>query len=99
MMISVVALLLLFGGGAAVLGLIVFAIASKKLWIIPVAGALVEVPAANSIWGGDHIRRFDRVDIAADVQRDDVRAVRRQPDRMCATLAPCRSGDEGDFAI
>jgi pyruvate dehydrogenase E2 component (dihydrolipoamide acetyltransferase) len=32
-----------------------------------VAGALVEVPAANSIWGGDHIRRFDGVDIAIAV--------------------------------
>jgi pyruvate dehydrogenase E2 component (dihydrolipoamide acetyltransferase) len=36
-----------------------------------VAGALVEVPAANSIWGGDHIRRFDRVDIAVAVAVDD----------------------------
>jgi pyruvate dehydrogenase E2 component (dihydrolipoamide acetyltransferase) len=32
-----------------------------------VAGALVEVPAANSIWGVDHIRRFDGVDIAIAV--------------------------------
>lgn len=36
-----------------------------------VAGALVEIPAANSIWGGDHIRRFDRVDIAVAVAVDD----------------------------
>ena len=32
-----------------------------------VAGALVDVPAANSIWGGDHIRRFDGVDLAIAV--------------------------------
>ncbi|MCU1529326.1 MAG: branched-chain alpha-keto acid dehydrogenase subunit, partial [Frondihabitans sp.] len=32
-----------------------------------VASALVEVPAANAIWGGDHIRLFDRVDIAVAV--------------------------------
>jgi pyruvate dehydrogenase E2 component (dihydrolipoamide acetyltransferase) len=32
-----------------------------------VAGALHDVPAANSIWGGDHIRRFDGVDLAIAV--------------------------------
>lgn len=32
-----------------------------------VAAALVEVPAANSIWRGDHIRRFDSVDVAVAV--------------------------------
>lgn len=32
-----------------------------------VAGALVEVPAANAIWGVDHIRRFDGVDLAVAV--------------------------------
>ena len=32
-----------------------------------VAAALVDVPAANSIWGGDHIRRFTGVDIAVAV--------------------------------
>jgi pyruvate dehydrogenase E2 component (dihydrolipoamide acetyltransferase) len=32
-----------------------------------VAGALHDVPAANSIWGGDHIRRFDAVDLAIAV--------------------------------
>ena len=36
-----------------------------------VAGALLDVPAANSIWGGDHIRRFDRVDIAVAVAVND----------------------------
>ena len=40
-MISFVFLLLLFAAGAAALGLVVFAIASKRLWIIPVAGGLV----------------------------------------------------------
>lgn len=32
-----------------------------------VAGALGDVPAANSIWGGDHIRRFQGVDLAIAV--------------------------------
>ncbi len=41
MMISIFVLLILFGCGVAVLGLIVFAIASKKLWIIPLGGGLV----------------------------------------------------------
>jgi pyruvate dehydrogenase E2 component (dihydrolipoamide acetyltransferase) len=35
-----------------------------------VAGALGDVPAANSIWGGDHIRRFDGVDLAIAVAVD-----------------------------
>ncbi len=35
-----------------------------------VAGALVDVPAANAIWGGDHIRRFDSVDISVAVAVD-----------------------------
>ena len=32
-----------------------------------VAGALVDVPAANAIWGGDHILRYDGVDLAVAV--------------------------------
>ncbi len=32
-----------------------------------VAGALVEVPAANAIWGGDHILKFTGVDVAVAV--------------------------------
>jgi pyruvate dehydrogenase E2 component (dihydrolipoamide acetyltransferase) len=35
-----------------------------------VAGALVEVPEANSIWNGDSIRRFERADIAVAVAVD-----------------------------
>jgi len=35
-----------------------------------VAGALRDVPAANAIWGGDHIRRFDGVDLAIAVAVD-----------------------------
>ncbi|MET0897526.1 MAG: dihydrolipoamide acetyltransferase family protein [Mycobacterium sp.] len=35
-----------------------------------VAGALVEVPEANSIWNGDSIRRFESVDIAVAVAVD-----------------------------
>ena len=41
----------------------------------------------------------DGVDVAADVQRDDVGAVGGKSGRMCATLASGRSGDEGDFAV
>src|SRR5215207_1789427 len=41
MMFSFVFLMLLLGAGAVALGLIVFAIVSKKLWVIPVAGGLV----------------------------------------------------------
>lgn len=35
-----------------------------------VAGALHDVPAANAIWGGDHIRHFDGVDLAIAVAVD-----------------------------
>ena len=35
-----------------------------------VAGALTDVPAANAIWGGDYIRRFDGVDLAVAVAVD-----------------------------
>lgn len=35
-----------------------------------VAGALQDVPAANSTWGGDHIRRFEGVDLAIAVAVD-----------------------------
>jgi len=35
-----------------------------------VAGALQDVPTANSIWGGDHIRRFEGVDLAIAVAVD-----------------------------
>jgi pyruvate dehydrogenase E2 component (dihydrolipoamide acetyltransferase) len=35
-----------------------------------VAGALTDVPAANAIWGGDHIFRFSGVDIAVAVAVD-----------------------------
>lgn len=32
-----------------------------------VAAALIDVPAANAVWGGDHLRRFDRTDVAVAV--------------------------------
>lgn len=35
-----------------------------------VAGAMIEVPEANSIWNGDSIRRFDSADIAVAVAVD-----------------------------
>src|SRR4051794_26361148 len=41
MMISFFALLILLGGCGAVVALFVFAIVSKKLWVIPVTGAFV----------------------------------------------------------
>lgn len=50
-----------------------------------VAGALVEVPEANSVWNGDSIRRFAGVDIAVAVAVDGglltpvVRSVERLP--------------------
>ncbi|MBL5972274.1 MAG: 2-oxo acid dehydrogenase subunit E2 [Candidatus Leucobacter sulfamidivorax] len=34
------------------------------------AQALIEVPEANAVWGGDHIRRFDTADIAVAVSTD-----------------------------
>lgn len=49
-----------------------------------VAGALVDVPAANAIWGGDHILRYDGVDIAVAVAVDSglLTPVLRGVDRM-----------------
>ncbi|TFV85209.1 2-oxo acid dehydrogenase subunit E2 [Microbacterium sp. dk485] len=50
-----------------------------------VAGALIDVPAANAIWLGDSIRRFDGVDLAVAVATDGglltpvVRGVDRLP--------------------
>lgn len=35
-----------------------------------VAGALMDVPAANAIWGGDHITQFGQADIAVAVAVD-----------------------------
>mgnify|MGYP001172365256 CR=1 FL=1 len=35
-----------------------------------VAGALVDVPAANAIWGGDHVLRYTGVDLAVAVAVD-----------------------------
>ena len=45
------------------------------------------------------IRVIHRIDVVADVQRDDVGAVGCQPDRMCAALPTRGPGDEGDFAF
>src|SRR6476660_6061624 len=41
MMISIFVLLIMFGGGAAMLALIVYAIVNNRLWIIPVAGSFL----------------------------------------------------------
>lgn len=58
------------------------------------AGALVKVPAANAIWNGDSIRRFDAVDLAVAVAVDDglltpvLRGVDSMPiSRISATVA------------
>ena len=48
---------------------------------------------------GTGIGVVDGIDVTADVERNDVRAVRRESHRMRATLASSRSGDEGDFAV
>jgi hypothetical protein len=40
-----------------------------------------------------------RVNLAAQVDGDDVRAFLREPDRVAAALAACRAGDECDFAF
>lgn len=49
-----------------------------------VAGALIEVPAANAIWGGDHILRYTGADIAVAVAVDGglLTPVLRGVDRM-----------------
>ncbi len=59
-----------------------------------VAGALVDVPAANAIWNGDSIRRFSSVDISVAVATDGglttpvLRDVQRQSlSEISATVA------------
>jgi hypothetical protein len=39
------------------------------------------------------------VDLAADVEGDDVRTLLRQPDRVRAALPPGTTADEGDLAF
>ncbi|GAA5135393.1 hypothetical protein GCM10023320_64840 [Pseudonocardia adelaidensis] len=41
----------------------------------------------------------DRVDLAADVDRDHVRALAREPQRVAAPLPPRRPGDQCDLAL
>jgi len=57
-----------------------------------VAGALVDVPAANAVWGGDHIVRFTGVDVAVAVAVDGglLTPVLRGVDRM--TLVEVSAG-------
>lgn len=49
-----------------------------------VGGALVEVPAANAIWGGDHILKFTGADVAVAVAVDNglLTPVLRDLDRL-----------------
>jgi hypothetical protein len=44
-------------------------------------------------------RIIDRVDIGADVDRDDVGALSRKPQRVGATLPSRRAADDRDFAL
>jgi hypothetical protein len=52
---------------------------------------------------GQVLRRGHRIahaaDLGADVDRDDVRALLRQPDGVRPALAAGRAGDEGDLAF
>ena len=61
------------------------------------AGVLDELDRGGQIVGGGH-RIGHRRDLVADVDRDDVRAVGRQPDRLGAALTAGGAGDERDFA-
>lgn len=45
-------------------------ISVNDLVVKAAAQALADVPDANAVWGGDHIRRFDTVDIAVAVSAD-----------------------------
>nr|WP_281174621.1 metalloregulator ArsR/SmtB family transcription factor [Cryptosporangium arvum] len=40
-----------------------------------------------------------RADLAAEIDRDDVRALLGEPDRVTAALPPCGTGDERDLAV
>jgi len=65
-----------------------------------VAGALRDVPAANAIWGGDHIRRFDGVDLAIAVAVDGglLTPVLRSVDTTSLTEVSARVAELADRA-
>ncbi len=65
-----------------------------------VAGALLEVPAANAIWGGDHIVRFGQADIAVAVAIGDglLTPVLRGVDRMPITEVAAAVADLAERA-
>ena len=44
-------------------------------------------------------RVWHRIDLGGQIDRDDVRALLSQPDRVRAALAASRAGDEGDLAL
>ena len=60
-------------------------------------GVLDELDRGGQIIGGGQ-RIGHRRDLVADVDRDDVRAVGRQPDRLGTALTAGGAGDERDFA-
>ena len=56
------------------------------------AGGLLQVVRAGQVVG-------QAVDVVADVDGDDVRALLRQPHRVAAALTAGGPGDEGNFAL
>jgi pyruvate dehydrogenase E2 component (dihydrolipoamide acetyltransferase) len=65
-----------------------------------VAGALLDVPASNAIWGGDHITRFAGADIAVAVAVDGglLTPVLRGGDRMSLTEVAAQVADVAERA-
>jgi pyruvate dehydrogenase E2 component (dihydrolipoamide acetyltransferase) len=65
-----------------------------------VAGALRAVPAANAIWGGDVIHRFDQVDLAVAVAVEGglLTPVLRGVDTMTLTQVAAAVGDAAERA-
>ncbi|MGE3193974.1 MAG: dihydrolipoamide acetyltransferase family protein [Microbacteriaceae bacterium] len=65
-----------------------------------VAGALIDVPAANAIWGGDHILSFGEADIAVAVAVEGglLTPVIRGVDRMSLVEASAAVADAAERA-
>jgi pyruvate dehydrogenase E2 component (dihydrolipoamide acetyltransferase) len=65
-----------------------------------VAGALIDVPAANAIWGGDHIESFGQADIAVAVAVEGglLTPVLRGVDTMTLAQVAAAVGDAAERA-
>ena len=65
-----------------------------------VAGALIDVPAANAIWGGDHIQSFGQADIAVAVAVEGglLTPVLRGVDTMTLAQVAAAVGDAAERA-